>query len=87
MDMAHDIKIKKLDPIYLKQFRIPEAQREAIQKHVEDLLKLGVVRPSRSKLNNQIYMVSRPDGGLRVVHDFRKINQETLLEPYSKNNL
>jgi hypothetical protein len=26
VDMAHDIQIKKIDHIYLKQFRIPEAQ-------------------------------------------------------------
>jgi hypothetical protein len=45
---AHDIQRKKQDPIYMKQFRIPEAQREAVQKHVQDKLKLGVVRPSRS---------------------------------------
>jgi hypothetical protein len=32
--IAHDIKLKKQDPIYMKQFRIPEAQREAVQKHV-----------------------------------------------------
>ena len=85
--VAHDIQLKKQDPIYLKQFRIPEAQREAVQKHVEELLKLGVVRPSRSKFNNPIYVVSRPDGGLRIVHDFRAINQETLLEPYSMKNI
>ncbi len=71
----------------MKQFRIPEAQREAEQKHVEDLLKLRVVRPSRSKFNNPIYVVSRSDGGLRIVHDFRGINQKTLLEPYSMKNL
>jgi hypothetical protein len=52
--MAHDIQLKKQDPIYMKQFRIPEAQRKAVQKHVEDLLKLRVVRPSRSKFNNPI---------------------------------
>ena len=46
--IAHDIQLKKQDPIYIKQFRIPEAQREAVQKHVQDKLKLGVVRPSRS---------------------------------------
>jgi hypothetical protein len=33
--MAHHIKLKKQDLIYMKQFRIPEAQREAVQKHVE----------------------------------------------------
>jgi hypothetical protein len=84
---AHDIQLKKQDSIYFKQFRIPKAQREAVQKHIEELLKLGVVIPSRSKFNNPIDVVSRPDGGLQVEHDFWVINQETLLEPYSMQNL
>jgi hypothetical protein len=54
---------------------------------VEDLPKLRVVRPSRSKFNNPIYMVSRSDRGLRIVHNFRAINHETLLELYSMKNL
>ncbi len=29
---SHDIQFKNQDPIFLKQFRIPEAQREALQK-------------------------------------------------------
>jgi hypothetical protein len=33
-------------------------------------LKQGVVQPSRSKFNNLIYVVAKPDGGLRIVHDF-----------------
>jgi hypothetical protein len=71
----------------MKQFKIPETQQEAVQKHVEDLLKLRVVRPSRSKFNNPIYVVSRSNRSLRIVHNFRAINKETLLEPNSMKNL
>ena len=42
----HDIELKSKDPIYIKQFRIPEAQRQAVD--VEKLLKLGVICPLRS---------------------------------------
>jgi hypothetical protein len=87
VDMAHDIQIKKIDPIYLKQFEIPEAQWEAVQQLIEDLLKLRVVWPCWSKFKNPIYVVTRPEGGLRVVHNFRAINQENMLEPFSMKNL
>jgi hypothetical protein len=60
----HDIELKTEDPIYIKQFRIPEAQRETVQKHIEELLKLGVVRPSRSKFNSPIFVVNKKDGGM-----------------------
>jgi hypothetical protein len=72
----HDIKLKTEDPIYIKQFRIPEAQREAVQKPIEELLKL-VVRPSRSKFNSPIFVVNKKDGGMRIVQDFRAIRTRT----------
>jgi hypothetical protein len=79
----HDIELKTEDPIYIKQFRIPEAQREAVQKHIEELLKLGVVRPSRSKFNSPIFVVNKKDGGMRIVQEFRAINQNTHVDKYS----
>ena len=45
----HDIELKSETPIYVKQFKIQEDQQEAVQGHVEELLKLKVVRPSNSK--------------------------------------
>jgi hypothetical protein len=63
----HHIKLKSEDLIYIKQFRILEAQREAVQKHIEELLKLGVVRPSRSKFNSPIFVVKKKDEGIQIV--------------------
>ena len=83
----HDIELKSEDPIYIKQFRIPEAQREDVQKHVEELLKLGVVRPSRSKFNSPIFVVKKKDGGLRIVQDFRAINLQTQVDKYSMRDV
>jgi hypothetical protein len=83
----HDIELKTEDPIYIKQFRIPEAQREAVQKHIEELLKLGVVKPSRSKFNSLIFVVNKKDGGMRIVQDFQAINQNTHVDKYSMRDV
>ena len=83
----HDIEMKSEDLIYIKQFRIPEAQREAYQNHVEELLKLGVVRPSRSKFNSPIFVVKKKDGGLGIVQDFRSINFQTQVDKYSMRDV
>ena len=37
-------------------------------------MKLGVIRPSRSKYNGPILVVKKKDGGLRIVQDFRAVN-------------
>jgi hypothetical protein len=79
----HDFELKNEDPIYIKQFRIMEAQREALQKHIEELLKLGVVRPSRSKFNSPIFVVNKKDRGMRIVQDFQAINQNRHVDKYS----
>ena len=83
----HDIELKSKEPIYIKQFRIPEAQRKAVETHVEKLLKLGVIRPSRSKYNSPILVVKKKDGGLRIVQDFRAVNQEMLVDKYSMRDV
>jgi len=83
----HDIELRNEDPIYIKQFKIPEAQQEAVQKHVEELLKLGVVRPSRSRYNSPMFIVAKKDGGVRIVQDFRAVNQQTLVDKYSMRDV
>jgi hypothetical protein len=35
----HSIKMKTEDPIYVKQFRIPKAQCDDVQKQIEELLR------------------------------------------------
>ena len=54
---------------------------------MEDFLQLGVVRPSWNKFNHPIYVITKLDRGLRIIHYCWAINQETLLEPSSMKNI
>ncbi len=58
-----DIEQKNEDLIYIKQFRILEAQQYAVHKHIEELLNLGVVRTSRSRFNSPIFLPPAFRGG------------------------
>ncbi len=49
---------------------------------MEELLKLGVVRPPNSKFNSPMFVVAKKDGGVRIVQDFRAINQQTMVDKY-----
>jgi hypothetical protein len=60
----HDISLKSKEPVYVKQFKIPDAHREQVQKHVTEWLKLGVVQPTRSKFNSTIFVIAKKNGGL-----------------------
>jgi hypothetical protein len=67
--LMHDIELKTEDPIYIKQFRILEGKCDAVQKHIEELLKLGVVKPLRSKFNIPIFVVNKKDGGMHIIQE------------------
>ena len=57
--------------------KILEAQRDAVEKHIEELLKLGVVRPSRSKYNSPIFVVNCCQG-LRNVYLSRHLSWSSI---------
>jgi len=55
--LMHNISLKNEEPVNVKQFKIPGAHREQVEKHVTEWLKLGVVQPTRSKFNSPIFIV------------------------------
>ena len=85
--LMHEITLKTNEPIYVKQFRIPEAHRIEVEKHVAEWLKLGVIQPTRSKFNSPIFVVAKKDGGLRMVQDFRALNAQTHVDKYSMKDV
>ena len=85
--LTHDIALKSNEPIFVKQFRIPDAHQEEVERHVAEWLKLGVVEPSRSKYNSPICAVTKKNGGVRLVQDFRALNTQTYIDKYSMHDI
>lgn len=85
--LMHDVSLKSEEPVYVKQFKIPDAHREQVEKHVAEWLKLGVVQPARSKFNSPIFVVAKKNGGLRLVQDFRALNAQTHTDKYSMKDV
>ena len=81
--MLHDISLKSNEPIYIKQFKIPDAHQDKVANHVKQWLNPRVVQPTRSKFNSPIFVVSKHYGGLRIVQDLRKLNAQSLEDKYS----
>ena len=55
--LMHKIALKTQEPIYVKQFKIPDAHRQEVEKHVLEWLKFGVIQPARSRYNSPIFAV------------------------------
>ena len=85
--MEHTVHLKDSAPVYVKQFRLPEAHRSVLLQHLQNWIKLGVVSPSKSHYNSPIFCVPKKDGGLRPVLDFRAINEKTFVDKYSQNEI
>lgn len=47
------------------------------------MLYVGVIEPSVSKWSSPPIPVKKKDGGIRIVIDFRKLNQVTVREPFT----
>jgi hypothetical protein len=78
-----EIALKSQDPIYIKQFKIPDALQKEIERHVLEWLKLGVIQPAHSRYNSPIFAVIKKDGNVRLVQDFQALNQQSYKDKYS----
>jgi hypothetical protein len=55
----HKIHLKNKDPVYQKQFKIPETHQTFIEQLLDEWLKLGVVKHANSLYNSPIFCVSK----------------------------
>ncbi len=85
--LMHEIALKTEEPIYVKQFKIADAHRQEVKRHVLKWLKLGVIQPAHSRYNSPIFAVMKKDGGARLVQDFRALNNQSYTDKYSMKDV
>ncbi len=87
-DFTHRIDLKENQPIFWKQFNLPEAHTQFIEQTLDEWLKLGVVRRSSSPYNSPIFCVPKKQGqGLRIIQDFRQLNQHSHIDKNSMKEI
>ena len=77
-----EIKTQDHVPIASRQYRIPYAQQEAVDKMIEEMLASRVISPSTSPWASPNVIVKKKDGSPRFCVDFRKINKITIKDKY-----
>jgi hypothetical protein len=84
----HRIHLKDPRPVYQPQFPLKPDHQAFIENTLEDWLKLGVVRKTKSLYNSPIFCVPKKNGqGLRIVQDFRGLNAKTKMDKYSMKEI
>ena len=94
--VKHKIRMKTEEPIFVRQFRVPMHHHEVLKEFVNELLRKGAIRPSRSPYNSPIFCVDKkmPHDAkpgdkppLRTVLDFRTINLNSMPDRYSMRDV
>ncbi len=77
--MEADLNLENETPIRTKPFRTPFAYRVEIQNQLSEYLKAGLISLSNSFYAAPIFAVHKKNGTLRIVTDYRKLNDRNIL--------
>ena len=75
--VSHSIKTGDHSPIRQPPRRIPFALRRKVEEMVDNLLRQGVIWPSKSPWTSPIVLVAKKDGSTRFCVDYRRLNAIT----------
>jgi hypothetical protein len=54
------IELTDNEPVFCRQYPLPRASRDAVKQHMEEFLKAGIIRPSKSPYNSPLWVVKKP---------------------------
>jgi hypothetical protein len=66
------------NPVNIRPYRYPPAQRDEIERQVADMLAKGIIQPSHSLFSSPVLLVKKKDGSYRFCVDFRHLNALTV---------
>jgi len=72
-DHAIDLK-ETFKPRKGKIYPLSKNEREEVQNFVEDQLRKGYIRPSKSPQTLPVFFVGKKDGSKQMVMDYRNLN-------------
>ena len=73
---------KESAPVSSQSYRTPYAYRDEMRKILESNVQKGVLERHSSAWNSPTLLVKKPDGRLRLVVDFRKVNANVKSDSY-----
>ena len=74
----HRIEVTVNRPVAVRMRAIPQKWQKALDDHIQELLKEGVLERSESDCAAVPVCVGKPDGSLRLCVDYRKLNTITV---------
>ena len=75
---AHKIALSDDTPTKSRPYRVPYKQLKVVEEHLDQMLRMGVIRKSNRPWASSVVMIEKSDGSLRFCVDFRKANKKTI---------
>ena len=82
-NFTHRIDLKNKAPVYIPQYRLADTHKVALDKQIDEWLKMGVIQPSNSRYNSPIFVVPKKNGENRYVLDYRALNANSHDDRYT----
>ncbi len=70
------------DPIFVPPYKIPIGLEDQVRAELQALLDQGIIERSEATWGFPLIPVRKKDGGIRLVVDYRKLNQVTVTLPF-----
>ena len=80
--LQHTIDTSSEKPILQRPRRLPIHVQAEVQMMIEDMVKCGIIQPSRSPWCALIVVVTKKNGTKRLCVDFKKLNNITVRDSY-----
>ena len=83
---THDHRIEifpDAQPVYKTTYRMSPSELTELKKQLDELLELGLIRPSVSPYGAPVLFVRKKDGSKRLCIDYRQLNAQTIKNVYA----
>ena len=75
--VEHKIKVTNPRPFKERLRNIPSGLLDEVKEHLDHMLDVGAIKPSKSAWSNTVVLVCKKNGGLRFCINFQKLNAQT----------
>lgn len=81
--VEHTIRLSDPRPFRERSRRLAPADIDDVRKHIQELMKAGIIKESRSPYASPIVVARKKNGSVRMCIDYRTLNARTVPDQYT----